>query len=255
MPRVKQMGMVCRDPEEMKAYYGRRFGFEELGRGGEGSVFLTDGHLNIALIKQGSPLAAGSEPGLYNVGFHVDSVAEIEQRLEEFDPSIRMEKRPPEDPYSQYRIQVREGLAVDISEQGYGIDGEKRVPGIRHIAHGDPDVEGKLAFYARVFVMSEVEADIGRTEGGGRNRGCVADNFVNICLVRPREGADHFGVLIANPVGVMEQMKEAYPTRPELWEVTRPGVEAHIQDVERNNLSLSATRGWEVAPGFWDRLE
>ncbi|MPZ14174.1 MAG: hypothetical protein GEU73_07070 [Chloroflexi bacterium] len=255
MPRVKQMAIVCRSPEVMREYYRRWFGLEDVCRSSDGSMFLTDGYLNIGLIKQGSPIAgAAAEPGMHHIGFHVDSLAEIEQRIEEFDPSIRMERRPPEDPYSQFRITVSGGLAVDISEQGYGVDGQKRVPGIRHIAHGDPNVDRKLSFYAKVFAMDEVEVNVGGTDEGGRTRGCVADGFVNICLVRPREGANHFGVLIAEPVGVTARMKEVYPTRPELWEVTRPGVEAHILDVERNNLSLSATRGWEVAPGVWDKL-
>ncbi|HVA22919.1 MAG TPA: VOC family protein [Chloroflexota bacterium] len=246
--------MVCRDPDQMREYYQRWFGFDELARASEGSIFLSDGHLNIALLRHGSPLAPGAEPGLHHIGFHVESLDEVEQRLGEYDPALRLEKRPPEDPYSQYRINVSGGLAVDVSDRGYGVDGAKRVPGIRHIAHGEPDVEGKLRFYAGMFQMSEVEVNVGREEGGGRNRGCVADGFVNICLVRPREGADHFGVLIPEPVAVLEQMKDAYPDRPELWQVTRPGVEAHILDIERNNLSLSAARGWEVAPGLWDRL-
>ncbi|MPZ14659.1 MAG: hypothetical protein GEU73_09600 [Chloroflexi bacterium] len=115
-------------------------------------------------------------------------------------------------------------------------------------------MDRKLSFYAHVFAMSEVEVNVGSADERGRTRGCVADGFVNICLVRPREGADHFGVLIEDPIGVTARMREAYPSRPELWQVTRPGVESHILDVERNNLSLSASRGWEVAPGFWDKL-
>ena len=261
MPRIKQMAIVCEEPERMKDYYCRWFGFGELARGSEGSVYLTDGYLNVGLLKKGPQLPEENQDlGLHHVGFHVESIEETRKRLQEFDPSIRLEKRPKEDPYSEYRIVFPEpqGFAIDISEKGYGVKGEKKIPGIRHIATGDRDPERKLQFYGKVFGMREVEVGRGSVEGGKRSRGCSADGFVNICLVRresePRS-ASHFGILMRNPEKLVAKIQEAYPARPELWQPDRPGVEVHIRDLERNALSLSAKKGWEVDVGKWDRVE
>ena len=261
MPRIKQMAIVCDDPARLEEYYCRWFGFEELGRGPGGSVYLTDGYLNVGLLKKGPQLPEENQDlGLHHVGFQVESIEEMRKRLQEFDPSIRLEKRPKEDPYSEYRIVFPEpqGFAIDISEKGYGVMGEKKIPGIRHIATGDRDPESKLQFYSRIFDMREVEVGRGSVEAGKRSRGCVADGFVNICLVRresdPR-AASHFGILMRNPEKLVAKIQEAYPARPELWQPDRPGVEVHIRDLERNALSLSAKKGWEVDVGKWDRVE
>ncbi len=261
MPRVKQMAIVCDDAERLGEYYCRWFGFEKLGRGQGDSVYLTDGYLSVGLLTRGPELPEESqELGLHHVGIQVESIDEIKKRLAEFDPSIQLERRPTEEPYSQYRIKFREpqGFAIDISEKGYGVEGEKRVPGIRHIATGDRDPESKLQFYSSIFDMREVEVNRGSVEAGKRSRGCVADGFVNICLVRREtdpQGASHFGVIMRHPEHLVSKLREAYPARPELWQPDRPGVEVHIRDLERNALSLSDKKGWEVDVGKWDKVE
>ena len=261
MVRIKQMAIVCRDPLEMKGYYGQWFGFEEFHRSMRGDIYLTDGYLNIALLTQNADSSVKDEAlGLHHIGIEVDSITDIENRLKGFDPFIRLESLPrKEDSFSEWRLVDDKdpwALPVDLSEKGFGVAGTKRVPGIRHIAGGAKDVERRLRLFTEVFGMQEVETHTGRAEDGVRTRGCAADGFVNHCLVnRNDEGARHFGVLIQQPGDVVTQMSEVYPTRPELWQLVRPGVESHIRDVEGNNLSLSAKRGWEVGPGMWDKLD
>jgi len=259
MSNVKHMSFICRDPDVLKEYYCRWFGFEELNRIPDGSVYLTDGYLNVGLLQKDSEVAGDSpELGLHHVGFHVKSIEEIKTRLKEFHPSIQIEKRPMNDPYSEYRIRDAEGLAIDLSERGYGVDGTKRVPGIRHIATGASDPERRLQLYEKVFGMREVEINRGRDVTGARTRGCVADGFVNICLVKREsdpKSVSHFGILMRHPGDVVSRIREAYPTRTELWEPERPGVEFHIRDMEHNAVSLSDKKGWEVDVGKWDTVE
>jgi catechol 2,3-dioxygenase-like lactoylglutathione lyase family enzyme len=259
MARVKHMGIVCREPELLKDYYCRWFGFEELKRLPDGTVYLTDGYLNVGLLNENSELTeANSVLGLHHVGFRVESIEEITTRLKQFDASMEIEKRPENDPYSQYRLRDPEGLHIDLSEQGYGVEGEKRTPGIRHIATGTSDLERKLRLYEKVFGMREVEMNRGINEAGARTRGCMADGFVNLCLVKretdPRS-MSHFGILMRRPDETIARLHEAYPTRTELWEPERPGVEFHIRDLEHNAVSLSDKKGWEVDVGKWDRIE
>ena len=176
MARVKHMGIVCRDPDLLKDYYCQWFGFEELKRLPDGTVYLSDGYLNVGLLKENSALTeANSVLGLHHVGFHVESVEEMTARLKQFDASMEFEKRPEGDPYSQYRLRDPEGLHIDLSERGYGVEGEKKIPGIRHIATGTSNLERKLRLYEKVFGMREVEMNRGTNEAGARTRGCMAD--------------------------------------------------------------------------------
>src|SRR6266540_4981986 len=115
MSLLNYLAIMCDDPVRMRDWYQRWFGFEELNRTREGTIYLTDGHFNVGLLKRGA--AAGEEShdlGLHHFGFQVESILEVERNLEDFDSSVRIERRPPEDPYAEYRIVDPEGIIVDL---------------------------------------------------------------------------------------------------------------------------------------------
>ena len=60
MPRLNHFSIVCEDPENLRQFYGRWFGFEELTRGAGGAIYLTDGYFSVGLLPQGSEPAEGS---------------------------------------------------------------------------------------------------------------------------------------------------------------------------------------------------
>jgi len=60
MSNVKHMSFICRDPDVLKENYCRWFGFEELNRIPDGSVYLTDGYLNVGLLQKDSEVAGDS---------------------------------------------------------------------------------------------------------------------------------------------------------------------------------------------------
>lgn len=258
MAKVQQLSLICRDPEEMQDYYTRWFSFGTIERTPKGSVYLTDGYLNIALIKPTAGSPEENRYGIHHIGIQVEDTAKCIELIRTHYPDVTIKRTDdPDDPYSEYQIHDNEpwGVRIDLSQKGYGTPGEKRVPGVRHIAYGDSDVERRIRFFSTIFAFKEVEVQADPANEGKKRRGCVADGNVNVCLVsRNDESARHFGVLIKDPSKVVAEMTEAYPSRPDIWELTRPGVESHIRDVEGNNVSLSANRGWEVSPGRWDRL-
>lgn len=156
MPRLNHFSIICEDPENLCQFYARWFGFEELSRAAGGSIYITDGYFSVGLLRQGSDLAEGNrELGLHHMGFQIESIDEIEKRLQEFDPSMRIEERP-KGSYAEYRIVDPEGLTIDLSEEGWGAKGEMRVPGIRHIATCNPkDPWRVFQFYSQVFGMRD----------------------------------------------------------------------------------------------------
>lgn len=156
MPRLNHISLICEDPENLRQFYARWFGFEDLDRAPGGSIYITDGYFNIGLLRQGTDLAEGSgNLGLHHVGFQIESIDDVEKRLRDFDPSMRIEERP-KGGYAEYRVTDTEGLTIDLSEEGWGAAGVQRVPGIRHVATCNPkDPWRSFAFYSQVFGMKD----------------------------------------------------------------------------------------------------
>jgi catechol 2,3-dioxygenase-like lactoylglutathione lyase family enzyme len=154
MPRLNHFSIVCEDPERLRQFYSHWFKFDELNRADD-SIFITDGYFSIGLLKEGSALAEGRDLGLRNVGFQIESIDDIEQRVREFDSSMRIQEQP-RGGYAEYRLVDPEGLTIDLSEEGWGAEGKQRVPGIRHIATSNPKNPWRVFdFYSRVFGMKD----------------------------------------------------------------------------------------------------
>jgi catechol 2,3-dioxygenase-like lactoylglutathione lyase family enzyme len=156
MPRLNHFSIVAEDPENLRDWYSRWFGFEELSRPADGSVYITDGYFSIGLLKQGSELTEGAEePGLHHAGFQIESIDDLEKRVRAFDPSLRIQELP-KGGYAEYRVVDPEGLIIDLSEEGWGAQGVQRVPGIRHVATCNPkDAWHTFDFYRQVFGMKD----------------------------------------------------------------------------------------------------
>jgi catechol 2,3-dioxygenase-like lactoylglutathione lyase family enzyme len=154
MPQLNHFSLVCEDAENLRRFYARWFGFEELGRGPGGAIYLTDGYFSMGLLPEGSDAAEGNGLGLNHVGFQIESIDEVERRLRDFDPAARIEELP-KGGYAEYRVTDPEGLTIDLSEEGWGAGGEKRVPGIRHLATVNKDAPRAFAFYQTVFGMKD----------------------------------------------------------------------------------------------------
>ena len=74
MSRIKHIAIRTGDVEKTAAFYRDAFGLKQVGLGQNG-IYLTDGHLNIAILKfqpgeNGEPLRLGID----HVGFQVDDV-------------------------------------------------------------------------------------------------------------------------------------------------------------------------------------
>lgn len=155
MPRLNHISIVCEDAEDLRQFYARWFGFEELARVPGGSVYITDGYFSLGLLQQGTDLAEGADPGLHHVGFQIESIGDVENRLREFDPLMRIQGRP-KGGHAEYRVFDTEGLTIDLSEEGWGARGEHSIPGIRHVATCNPkDPWRSFEFYNQVFGMKD----------------------------------------------------------------------------------------------------
>jgi catechol 2,3-dioxygenase-like lactoylglutathione lyase family enzyme len=281
--RLNYLALVCDDPARTRDWYQRWFGLEEYNRTAQGTIYLSDGHMSVALLRRGSaPGEDDQEVGVHHFGFQIDDILEVERNLEEFDPSIRIEQRPSEDPYAQYRIRDPEGIVLDLSEKGYGVRGEQRIPGIRHLATMNQSQQRKHAFYLQVLDMhdvtrtqAEIDQQTRETFGGEVPADFKpitvpapfgGDGFVNLALLNGRGGMprargrqswlDHFGMLVQDPLGLLMQIRAAERI-DEPMDVRPPErqVEYGVKDPDGNSVDLSSTKGWKVDVDKWARIE
>ena len=73
-PRIRHIAINVQDRDKEAEYYKRVFGMEEKMRGPGGTIYLSDGHVDVALI------STTKYPwGINHFGFKVDSVKGIEE--------------------------------------------------------------------------------------------------------------------------------------------------------------------------------
>ncbi len=109
-PRIRHIAINVEDLDKTAEYYKRVFGMEEKHRRPGGTIYLSDGHLDLALIH------TEKYPwGIHHFGFKVDSVKEIEKIAD---------TKAEDNTYgaiAESWIKDVEGNRVDVSEHGWPV--------------------------------------------------------------------------------------------------------------------------------------
>ena len=126
MARIKHIAIRTRDIEKTAAFYKKAFGLKQVGLGQNG-IYLTDGHLNIAILK--FQLGKDGEPlrlGIGHVGFQVDDVEATLARIDGLGGkplTDRTEVNPtdPSRPQSYYEVKCPgpDEQVIDVSRVGW----------------------------------------------------------------------------------------------------------------------------------------
>jgi catechol-2,3-dioxygenase len=115
VPKIRHLAVMCMNPDNLAKFYCDVFDMEVVARNKSGGVFLSDGYMNLALLKQ---QAVGKSPGLNHFGFHVEDADEIAKRMSKWDV-VGPEKRPADRTYAEQRATDPEGNNFDIAEGGF----------------------------------------------------------------------------------------------------------------------------------------
>lgn len=118
MAKIRHLAIKTEDPEKLAEFYKEVFGLKELHRspGNNGSIYLTDGYLNLALLSNERQQAPN---GLYHFGFQVDNAEEVAQKIKDLGISRPPKPRPKGRPYAELRASDPDGNFFDISEHGF----------------------------------------------------------------------------------------------------------------------------------------
>ena len=103
MPKLRHLAILTHQPDKLADFYKRVFDMTEMYRTKNGSVHLSDGEVNLAIL---------------NFGFHVEDNKEISKRINEVYPDGAPKER--EATYAEGRGSDPDGNLFDISTVGWG---------------------------------------------------------------------------------------------------------------------------------------
>jgi len=97
MPQIKHIAISSQDPDKTAQFYKEVFGMEEAGKidnPNTSGYYLTDGHINLAILRFKNDVVAGAErgkdySGLHHIGFQVEDIDEIAAKLESVNSQPR----------------------------------------------------------------------------------------------------------------------------------------------------------------------
>jgi methylmalonyl-CoA/ethylmalonyl-CoA epimerase len=129
MGKLRHIAFSVPDPWKAAEFYMNAFGLRKVGETDNPlalGVYLTDGVINIALLKFRSEEAAGERGldfvGLHHLGFWVDDAQEACKAAEAAGARYMMGEVPDAGENSFYEVKYRDpnGIIFDISAHGWG---------------------------------------------------------------------------------------------------------------------------------------
>jgi methylmalonyl-CoA/ethylmalonyl-CoA epimerase len=129
MPKLRHIALHTADPEATAEFYKRVFDMREVGRTDSPlatGVYLTDGDINLAVLKFKTTEAAdrhdglGPVMGLHHFGFWVEDIEDIRGRMQANGAEYRS-GRPAGATTSFFEEKYRgpDSVMIDISEHGW----------------------------------------------------------------------------------------------------------------------------------------
>ena len=132
MARIKHIALTTAEPAKAAEFYKSAFGLKELRSSPNGSVFLTDGYIHVAVLRHKTEKDADvgahgpNFDGIHHFGFEVDDLDEASQKLEEAHAQ-RLTAKEDSDAGMRDGVHTNfemkwsgpDGVVIDISHTGW----------------------------------------------------------------------------------------------------------------------------------------
>jgi catechol 2,3-dioxygenase-like lactoylglutathione lyase family enzyme len=135
MAKIKHIALSTQDPEKTARFYSDVFGMKQIGRIDHETVsgyFLTDGDLNLAILKFKNDAVAGVErgkdfSGIHHIGFQVESLEAIAERLaaagserrDDVNEALGVGRSGEHRANVEVKYSGPDGVMLDVSETGW----------------------------------------------------------------------------------------------------------------------------------------
>jgi catechol 2,3-dioxygenase-like lactoylglutathione lyase family enzyme len=135
MAKIKHIALSTQDPETTARFYVDVFGLKQIARIDHPAVdgyFLSDGDINVAVLKFKNDAAAGIErgkeySGIHHIGFQVESVEAIAERLaaagskrrDDVNDALGVGRGQGRAVNVEVKYSGPDGVMLDVSETGW----------------------------------------------------------------------------------------------------------------------------------------
>ncbi len=255
-PTIRHIAIFSENPTALAKFYGDVFGIGVTGVDDLGNAWVTDGYMDIALLRRRSEKAPAK--GINHWGFTVDAAEKpaIYARMKKYgiEPySPYVDAPEAHRPYAEDAVKDPDGNRFDVSSgmkdvraaSGKTDTAGAHSPKIRHIALFSENPAKLAAFYSDVFgmkVTGESQGDI-----------WISDGYVDFALLsrkRPTapRGIHHWGFTIdpdEKPKLYQKLIERGLPPsdpRAEDPSIDRPYVEDKGHDIDGNRFDLTTAK-------------
>ena len=135
MAKIRHIALSTQDPEKTARFYADVFGMKQIGRVDHPAVsgyFLSDGDLNVAVLKFKNDAVAGAERGkdyvgIHHIGFQVESLEAIAERLaaagserrDDVNDALGVGQSNQRHANVEVKYSGPDGVMLDVSETGW----------------------------------------------------------------------------------------------------------------------------------------
>ena len=142
MAKIKHIAITTQEPDKIAGFYKKVFDLQEVGRvyndNAEG-YYLSDGHVNLAILRFKNELVAGEQfgtaySGLHHIGFQVEDAESTDTRLRKANSIPRDDINAARNASMgsghggrnvEFKYIGPDGVMIDISQNGWvGTDAE-----------------------------------------------------------------------------------------------------------------------------------
>lgn len=123
MYRIQHVALFAQDNEALAEFYKEAFGLVEVkrhapqGRPDRVGIYVTDGHVNLALL----PARPGQPEGIDHFGFRVDDVEGVSKRAVAAGGRPGLNEVPRDGRFAEGFILDPVGARVDLSTSGWDV--------------------------------------------------------------------------------------------------------------------------------------
>ena len=128
MPKIKHIGITTTDPAATGEFLKEAFGLIEVHSDPPNeSMVLSDGYINVTLLRFKYDRYGGGTPGLHHFGVQVEDLDQAEKKLEELGAEELTEwnqnygnrEGTPDNWVGEKKFMSPEGLALDVNPSGW----------------------------------------------------------------------------------------------------------------------------------------
>ena len=148
MAQIKHIAIATQDADATAKFYVEVMGLKEVGKidsANASGYYLSDGNVNLAILNFKNDQVTGPEygqnySGIHHIGFEVDSLAEIGEKLadagstprDDINAALKLNMGGPRHANVEVKYRAPDGVIIDVSETGWvGTHDLEQAPAIK----------------------------------------------------------------------------------------------------------------------------